>query len=193
SAGRPVRLISTGKAVWPARGFVVSLRAGQRIQSSRFSVLENGRPVLGASVVPASAVRGSFGAMLVIDTSNSMRGAPITGAMEAARAFAARRNLNQRLSLLAFNSSNELLLPFTRSQTKIDTALARTPGLAGGTHIYDAVGQAIKLIQAAQYNTGAVVLLSDGADTGSSLGLDRSEERRVGKEWECTEAASGEK
>src|SRR5207244_12218067 len=74
SAGRPVQLISTGKAVWPARGFVVSLRAGQRIQSSRYSVLENGRPVLGASVVPASAVRGSFGAMLVIDTSNSMRG-----------------------------------------------------------------------------------------------------------------------
>ena len=173
SAGRPVQLISTGKAVWPARGFVVSLRAGQRIQSSRFSVLENGRPVLGASVVPASAVRGSFGAMLVIDTSNSMRGAPITGAMEAARAFAARRNLNQRLSLLAFNSSNELLLPFTRSQTEIDSALARTPGLAGGTHIYDAVGQAITLIRYAHYQTGAVVLLSDGADTGSSLGLNQ--------------------
>src|SRR5207253_6798249 len=119
------------------------------------------------------AVRGSFGAMLVIDTSNSMRGAPIRGAMDAARAFAARRNLNQRLSLLAFNSSNELLLPFTRSQTEISSALARTPGLAGGTHIYDAVGQAITLILAAHYQTGAVVLLSDGADTGSSLGLDQ--------------------
>jgi tight adherence protein B len=51
--------------------------------------------------------------------------------------------------------------------------LARTPGLAGGTHIYDAVGQAITLIRAAHYQTGAVVLLSDGADTGSSLGLDQ--------------------
>ena len=97
AAAAPVQLIPTGTAVWPDRGFVVSLRSGQRLQRSRFSVLENGRPVLDARVVPASAVRGSFGAMLVIDTSNSMRGAPIRGAMDAARAFAARRNVNQRL------------------------------------------------------------------------------------------------
>jgi tight adherence protein B len=173
AASRPVELIPTGKAAWPDRGFVVSLRAGQRIPPSGFSVLENGRPVLDAKVVPASAVRGSFGAMLVIDTSNSMRGAPIRGAMDAARAFAARRNTNQRLSLLTFNSSNELVLPFTRSQAEIDSALARTPGLAGGTHIYDAVGQAIVLMRSAHYQTGAVVLLSDGADTGSSLQLDQ--------------------
>ncbi len=111
--------------------------------------------------------------MLVIDTSNSMGGAPIRGAMDAARAFAARRNVNQRLSLLAFNSSNELLLPFTRSQARIDRTLKRVPGLARGTHLYDAVGQAITLILAARYQTGAVVLLSDGADTGSSLGLEQ--------------------
>jgi tight adherence protein B len=173
AAAPRVQLIPTQKAVWPDRGFVVSLPSGQRIQPSRFKVLENGRPVLGARVQPASAVRGSFGAMLVIDTSKSMRGAPIKGAMEAARAFAARRNLNQRLALLAFNYSNELVLPFTRSQTKIRSALAGTPGLAGGTHLYDAVGQAITLILAAHLETGAVVLLSDGADTGSSLGLDQ--------------------
>jgi tight adherence protein B len=172
AASPPVQLTPTGKAVWPDRGFVVALRSGQRIPASRFTVLENGRPVLGSRIVPASAVRGSFGAMLVIDTSESMRGAPIRGAMDAARAFASRRNLNQRLSVLAFNSSNELLLPFTNSQTEIRSALTRTPGLARGTHLYDAAGQAITLILAAHYETGAVVLLSDGADTGSSLGLD---------------------
>ena len=172
AASPPVQLTPTGKATWPDQGFVVSLRSGQRIQASRFTVRENGRPVLGARVMPASAVQGSFGAMLVIDTSNSMRGAPIRGAMSAARAFAARRNVNQRLSVLAFNSSNELLLPFTNSQTEIRNALTRTPGLAGGTHLYDAAGQAITLILAAHYETGAVVLLSDGADTGSSLRLE---------------------
>jgi tight adherence protein B len=171
AAAPQVQLISTGKAVWPDRGYVLSLRSGQRIQSSRFTVLENGQPVLGPTVQPASAVRGSFGAMLVIDTSNSMRGAPIRGAMDAARAFAARRNVNQRLSLLAFNSSNQLVLPFTPSQTRISKTLARTPGLARGTHLYDAAGQAITLIGYAHYQTGAVVLLSDGADTGSSLDL----------------------
>ena len=67
AAAPGVQLIPTQKAVWPDRGFVVSLRSGQRVQSSRFTVLENGQPVLGTRVLPASAVRGSFGAMLVID------------------------------------------------------------------------------------------------------------------------------
>ncbi|MDP9308693.1 MAG: VWA domain-containing protein [Actinomycetota bacterium] len=168
-----VQLTPTGKAVWPDRELVISLRSGQRIQPSRFKVLENGRPVLGARVVPSSVVQGTFGAMLVIDTSNSMRGGPIRGAVVAARAFAARRNVNQRLSVLVFNSSSELLLPFTSSQARIERALARTPGLAYGTHIYDAVGQAIALIRSAGLETGTVVLLSDGTDTGSSLALDQ--------------------
>ena len=170
AAAPAVQLTPTGRAVWPDRELVVSLRAGQRIQPSQFKVLENGKPVLGAKVVPAS-VQGTFGAILVIDTSNSMHGAPIRGAVDAARAFAARRNVNQRIAVLAFNSSNELVLPFTSSEDRIRGALSHTPPLAQGTHIYDAVGQAISLVQAARLETGTVVLLSDGADTDSVLGL----------------------
>ncbi len=168
AAGPTVQVTPTGKAAWPDRALVVTLPSGQRIQSSRFNVLENGKPVLGAKVIPAA---GNFGVALVIDASDSMHGAPIRGAMYAARAFAARRNVNQRLALVTFNSSNNLPLPFTDSQAEIKRALARTPALAFGTHIYDAVAQAIKQIQYARLQTGVVVLLSDGADTGSSLGL----------------------
>jgi tight adherence protein B len=173
AATPPVQLTPTGKAVWPNRELVVSLRSGQRIQTSQFKVLENGRPVLGAKVVPAGAVQG-FGVILAIDTSDSMRGAPIRGAVYAARRFAARRNVNQRLAVLAFNSSSELLLPFTGSETKIEKALSRTPALERGTHLYDAVGQAVGLIRGANLETGAVVLLSDGADFGSSHSLDQA-------------------
>jgi tight adherence protein B len=168
AAGQTVQVTPTGKAAWPDRALVVTLSSGQRIQSSRFNVLENGKPVLDAKVIPAS---GNFGVALVIDASDSMHGAPIRGAMYAARAFAARLNVNQRLALLTFNSSSSLPLPFTNSQAEINRALGRTPALAFGTHIYDAVAQAIKQIQYARLQTGVVVLLSDGADTGSSLGL----------------------
>ena len=171
TAGPAVQLTSTGRAVWPARELVVSLRAGQRVQPSRFKVLENGQPVLGTKVFPASAV-GTSGAILVIDTSNSMRGAPIRGAIDAARRFASRRNVNQRIAVLVFNSSSELLLPFTSSDNRIREALSHTPPLAQGTHIYDAVGQAISLTRGARLETGTVVLLSDGADTNSVLRLD---------------------
>src|SRR5262249_10081342 len=163
----------TGKASWPDRAIVVTLPSGQRVVPSRFKVLENGKPVLGQTVVPASQAGGSFGAALVIDASNSMHGAPIRGAINAARAFAARRNVNQRLALVTFNSSNRLALPFTGSQKRIDEALAHTPPLGYGTHIYDAVATAISQIQAARVQSGVVVLLSDGGDTGSTLNLDQ--------------------
>ena len=80
SAARGVQLAPTGKAIWPDREIVVSLPSAQRIQSSRFTVRENGKPVLGPSILPAT---GSVGTILVIDASNSMRGAPITGALTA--------------------------------------------------------------------------------------------------------------
>jgi tight adherence protein B len=173
AAAPAVQVTPTGRAVWPDRELVVALPSGQRIQPSRFTVLENGRPVLGAKVLPASAVKGSLGTVLVIDASNSMHGAPIRGAMNAARAFASRRNVNQQLAVLTFNSSNDLRLPFTSSQTTIRSALSRSPRLALGTNLYDAVGQAVSTIQAASLQSGAVVVLSDGADTGSELALEQ--------------------
>jgi tight adherence protein B len=172
AAGTGVQVTPTGKAAWPEREFVVALPSGQRVDSSRFRVLENGKPVLGTSVSPASALAG--GVALVIDASDSMKGAPIRGAMYAARAFAARRNVNQRLALITFNSSNNLVLPFTGSQPRIDAALEKTPRLAYGTRIYDAVATAVAQIQAARVETGVIVVLSDGGDTGSTLSLDQA-------------------
>jgi tight adherence protein B len=171
TAARGVQVTPTGQAVWPDRQLVVTLPTGQRIDPTAFTVLENGKPVLGTRVLPASATAGTFGAALVIDASDSMRGGPIRGAMYAARAFAARRNVNQKLALVTFNSSDDLALPFTGSQKRIDRALSSTPRLGFGTHIYDAVATAIAQIQAARLQTGVVVLLSDGGDTGSSLNL----------------------
>jgi len=172
AAGTGVQITPTGKAAWPDRELVVALPSGQRVESSRFTVLENGKQVLGARVAPASALAG--GVALVIDASDSMRGAPIRGAMYAARAFAARRNVNQRIALVTFNSSNRLALPFTGSQSKIDAALAQTPRLAFGTHIYDAIATAVAQIQAAGLQTGVIVILSDGGDTGSTLSLEQA-------------------
>jgi tight adherence protein B len=173
AVGPAVQVTPTGKSSWPDRSLVITLQSGQRIQPSRVSVRENGKPVLGAHVVPASAISGSFGVALVIDASDSMHGAPIRGAMDAARTFAARRNVNQRLALVTFNASDNLPLSFTASQTRIKEALSRTPRLGYGTHIYDAVATAVTQIQAARLQTGVVVLLSDGGDTGSSLTLDQ--------------------
>src|SRR5207247_6993302 len=105
---------------------------------------------------------------LVVDASESMDGKPIRAAMDAARAFAARRNPSQRLAVVTFNSSPTIKLPFTTSKDAIDAALAETPPVAYGTHIYDAVAKAERLLRSAKVDSGSIVVLSDGADTGST-------------------------
>jgi tight adherence protein B len=139
------------------------------LDESRVRILENGEPVDQLSVVPADeAAEGEFGVVLVIDASNSMRGTAIAGAVEAARAFAEQRSPNQLVAVLVFNSASSVLLPFTADQGEIEAALAQPPALAHGTHVYDAVDAALGLLQEAEIAAGSVVVLSDGADTGST-------------------------
>jgi tight adherence protein B len=164
-----LRLTEAGGARFPDRSYVLTLPAGMSLDESRVGVLENGELVEQLSVVPADeAAEGEFGVVLVIDGSNSMRGAAIAGAVEAARAFAEQRSPNQLVAILVFNSAPSVLLPFTADQGEIEAALARPPALAHGTHVYDAVAAALGLLREAEISAGSVVVLSDGADTGSA-------------------------
>ncbi len=175
TAATPLHLTEAGGAGFPARAYILTLPAGLRLESSRVNVQENHHSVVGLKVVPASDAGGvNFGTVLVLDASNSMRGAPLSGALDAARAFTAQRNVNQRLAIVTFNASTDVAQPFTISQAAIVGTLARQPRLAYGTHIYDAVAQSVALLRAAGIDAGSLIVLSDGADVGSKIGLDQA-------------------
>ncbi len=163
-----VRLTELGEARFPARSFLLTLPNSVRLSAGDITVLENGRPATRISLEPANALgQGGVAIVLAIDTSNSMRGEAIADAMEAARVFAARRKGNQQLAVVTFDGDVRTLLPFTRSESDIDAALNATPPLAQGTRLYDGVSHALGLIRASGARFGSVVVLSDGADTGS--------------------------
>jgi tight adherence protein B len=63
-------------------------------------------------------------------------------------------------------------LPLTADPAAIDAALAKTPKLGEGTHLYDAVVTASAMIRRARINPGTIVLLTDGKDTGSQAKLE---------------------
>jgi tight adherence protein B len=172
--GGGVQLTEARGATFPERAFVVSLPGGVALSAGNVSVKENGGSVYDVTVLPASAVgKKTFGVVLVVDASESMAGTPIEKAMSAARAFAARRNANQQLGLVVFSSAPKVVLPFTTSRERIDAALSQVPSVAYGTHIYDAVAKAEAMLGAAGIQAGSIVVLSDGADTGSqSTGAD---------------------
>jgi tight adherence protein B len=172
------RLTEAGGARFPDRSFVLTLPSGMPLAEGDVEVRENGRLVSKVSLVPAhEAAADQFGVVLVIDASNSMRGRAIEGAVAAARAFAAERNENQQIAIVAFNRDSTVLLPFTTDAAAIDAALAAPPELALGTNLYDAVDAAVTLLEEANVASGSVVVLSDGADTGSALSEEELVER----------------
>jgi tight adherence protein B len=173
SASEPIRLTEAGNGTFPERTYVLSLPAGKRLQPSAVKVTENGHRVVALKIAPAGTTGTVLsGTVLAIDASNSMSGAPIQGAVDAARAFAARRNVNQRLAILTFNNTTHVPLALTASQSAIDSALSRSPSLHYKTHLYDGVAQAITLLRASGIDAGSVVVLSDGTDVGSTVTLD---------------------
>ena len=173
-AVRP-ELVEAGGARFPDRAYVLTLPARQRLSARHVHVFENGTPVSGVSLVPvAEGGETDFGVVLVMDASHSMRGRAIADATAAARAFAARREANQRLAIVTFNSRSSVLLPFTADEDAITAALAAPPPLAQGTHLYDGVATGLRLLRSAKIAAGSIIVLSDGADTGSRISLARA-------------------
>jgi tight adherence protein B len=160
--------ITEASAPFPERAYVLSLHSEMRLDPSKVQLLEDGKRVSGVTVVPSGGSAQQFGVVLLIDTSDSMRGQPIAGAMAAARAFAHERTGLEQLALIGFNNSSTVLVKPTSDGAAIDQALRHPPALAYGTHIYDGVQAALGLLHDAKIRAGSIVVLSDGADTGSS-------------------------
>ena len=159
------QLAEASGAAFPAKRFVLTLPVRRAVRPEDVRVRENGGPVDGLHVVPASARTSAV--IVAIDTSRSMRGAPIAAAMAAARRFAAGRPAGQRLGVVFFNRQAKLALKPTTDASRINQVLAAPPALATGTRIYDATAMAVRLLGQTQASLRSVVVLSDGADAGS--------------------------
>jgi Flp pilus assembly protein TadB/uncharacterized protein YegL len=113
---------------------------------------------------------GTSGVVLLIDASNSMKGAPIVGAMAAARAFLSKRAKDLPVAVVAFNPEQRELIGFTTDGKLLAQSVATTPPLGEGTEIYDTLIQAAEMTADEGLRRATVVLLSDGTDLGSESG-----------------------
>ena len=152
---------------FPDLAFSLSLPRDENLRAAQLTVTENGKPVRDVTIAKPGAEE--VGAVLAIDTSDSMIGKPIQSAMAAARAFAERRNPGQRLALVLFNDNTDVILPLTSDTALIAASLERVPTLQTGTHIYDALERAATLLRDSGITGGSIILLSDGTDIGSTI------------------------
>lgn len=153
---------------FPDRAFALTLPRAASLSAAQVRVRENGR------LVPHVTLRGAdqvasvrFGVVLAIDTSLSMRGAPLEGAVAAARAFVLHRTPAQPVAIVTFAGDVRVQQPFTTDPAALSRALSSIHVTGKGSRVLDASLEAIGMIRASRVTSGSVVLLTDGADRGS--------------------------
>ena len=151
---------------FPDKAYLVTLPSTKALNTSNVDVTENGQLVTGLGVAPPGG--DASGAILLIDASNSMKGAPIQNAMAASRAFLGERKGDLPVAIVVFGPDDSVLTDFTTDKAQLAEAVSKTPATSEGTHIYDALINAIDKAKDQGLERTTVVLLSDGTDVGSS-------------------------
>ena len=172
-AAREMAVVEAPGPAFPSRSMIVTLPERLELTAEQVHVTENGQPV-GGLEVQSSAVAGSV-VVLAIDASNSMHGRAIRDAMAAARRFAERRRSDQKLGIVFFRRTPTVALQPTDDPNAIAAALAAPPSLSKGTRIRDAVKTSLDVLKGAGARVSTIVVLSDGADVGSTTTLEQIE------------------
>jgi tight adherence protein B len=114
--------------------------------------------------------RPSLHLVFAVDTSGSMAGEPITAAIAAGQRLLDAVGSNDKVGLVEFDNSARVLAPLTSNVAGVRTALSSLT-TSNGTALFDGVATAAKLTGRDPNSERVVVVLSDGADTASSLTL----------------------
>lgn len=141
---------------------------GGGVSGSDVSVQIDGKAVdATASTVSAGDVSRST--ILVVDASNSMRGQKFAAATDAVTAFLATAPPDVMIGMVAFAGKVGTTVEPTTDRTALLDEF-KSLVLAQGTGVYDALSQAITM--AGSDGSRSLLLLSDGADTGSEVSLE---------------------
>jgi len=133
-----------------------------------FEVFEDG---VRQPITAFTRERVPVGLGVLLDESDSMFGKRIADARTAVDRFLFDLlDPADEFFLLAFNHRPHPLTGWTRAQPDLQRAL---DGLRpnGGTSIYDAIVGAMPLLEVRRRPRGALVVISDGADTASNISL----------------------
>ncbi len=148
----------------------VSVRDGKNrlvtgLGGNDFTVLEDGRPqkLLSVGLEERPLLVG-----ILLDSSGSMRGERIEQAQEAACSFVKTLREEDRAFVIDFDEQVFLIQKTTHDQEELCRATRSTKAI-GGTSIFDALHAAYRVIHQSPAERRALVVLTDGDDSSSSL------------------------
>lgn len=151
------------------------------LAASDFAASEDGNPVAITSVQAAVNADVGLAVVLVMDTSGSMAGAPLSAAEAAAVSFVNSLLPKDGAIVIPFADSVGVPSPLTSDKQALAATL-RGLQAGGSTALYDAVVAAAQSAKSAPLPRKVVVLLTDGQESGnrSAADVDRSLSEAVG-------------
>jgi VWFA-related protein len=157
-----------------------------RLRKEDFLVYEDNKPV---EITHFSAERTPVSLGIVVDTSGSMAGEKWSQAVSSIdRFFRMMTDELDEFFLYRFSASADLVADWTTDRDRLAMSLGRIhPN--GGTAMYDAAAEAVPMAQSGQNRKKAVVIISDGNDTSSRVGV--SEVKQIVRETEVLVYAVG--
>jgi Ca-activated chloride channel family protein len=156
------------------------------LRKEDFIVYEDNRQV---EITHFNAERTPVSLGIVVDTSGSMVGEKWSAAVNSIdRFFRMMDNEFDEFFLYRFSANADLVADWTSDRDRLADALGRIhPN--GGTAMYDAAAEAVPMAHSGQNRKKAVVIISDGNDTSSRVGV--SEVKQVVRETEVLVYAVG--
>ncbi len=120
--------------------------------------------------------------LFVVDTSGSIKGAPLEGIKKSAREFVSLMGENDRAGIMTFDDSSVLVAPFTSKKEPLREEIDKLRIAGNQTVLFDALMKANRFISKEDRQNRFIVLFSDGKDEGSQSTLDKliKEIRRSG-------------
>jgi VWFA-related protein len=156
-----VELINVTATVTDANGrFVPGLR------QQDFRVYQDDEP---QEITHFASERVPVSLGIVLDTSGSMEGEKMAAARDALDRFLYQLlDPQDEVFLYKFDGEPELVQGWTTDRSRISRELSHIQP-RGGTALYDAVAEAIPMAQAGSNRKKALLIISDGNDTGSHM------------------------
>ncbi len=151
-----------------------------------FVIYEDNQPV---EITHFSSERSPVSLGIVLDTSGSMQGQKWHAAREAIDRFLQMlSDESDEFFLYRFSAGPDLVQDWTNDRRAMSWSLGRV-NPNGGTAMYDAVAEAVPMAHAGRNRKKAIVIISDGNDTSSRVGV--GEVRQVVRESEVLVYAVG--
>jgi tight adherence protein B len=170
AATAPIGASLDQRAHFPERRLLVTLPAG--VAPYDVAVSENGIPVI-PHLVPVSHSRVPVSVVVAVDTSDSMRGAKLADALDAARTLITAKPARSEAELIGFAARPLTLHAWSADPAASMSALAGVRTSAG-TAIWDTVTTAAQQLGSRPGTARVIVLLTDGMDTSSAASLDQA-------------------